>query len=83
MVGALPARVDSLFFYLLIFREGKGRRKRGREINVWLPLVRPLLGTWPTTEACALTGNQTGDALVHRPVLSPLSHTSQGRKHSF
>ena len=27
--------------------------------NVWLPLVHPLLGTWPKTRACALTGNQT------------------------
>ena len=40
--------------------------------------MRPLLGTWPTTQACALTGNQTSDYLVHRPVLNPLSHTSQG-----
>ena len=31
-----------------------------------------------TTQACALTGNGTSDPLVHRPVLSPLSHTSQG-----
>ena len=35
-------------------------------------------GTWPTTQACALTGNQTGDLLVCRPALNPLSHTSQG-----
>ena len=34
--------------------------------------------TWPATQACALTGNQTGDPLVRRPALSPLSHTSQG-----
>ena len=38
----------------------------------------PLLGTWPTTQACALTGNPTSDPLVCRPELSPLSHTSQG-----
>ena len=36
--------------------------------------------TWPTTQACALTGNQTGNPLVRRPVLNPLSHTSQGPK---
>ena len=24
---------------------------------MWLPLVRPLLGTWPATQACALTVN--------------------------
>ena len=44
-------------FYLFIFREGKGGRKREKNINVWLPLERPLLGTWPTIQACALTGN--------------------------
>ena len=42
--------------------------------------MRPLLGTWPTTQACAPTGNRTSAPLVHSPVLSPLSHTSQGRK---
>ena len=26
----------------------------------------PLLATWPATQACALTGNQTSDPLVHR-----------------
>ena len=36
------------------------------------------LGTWPTTQARALTGNPTRDPLVHRPALSPLSYTSQG-----
>ena len=43
-------------FYLFI--ERGERRKRERNINVWLPLVRPLLGTWPTTQAGALTGIQ-------------------------
>ena len=45
---------------------------------VWLPLERPLLGTWPETQACALTGNQTGNPLVRRLVLNPLSHARQG-----
>ena len=45
---------------------------------MWLPLVCSLLGTWPTTQAFALTGNQICNPLVRRPVLSPLSHTSQG-----
>ena len=57
-------------------------RERGREgernVNVWLPLACPLLGTWPTTQACALTGNRTGDPLVHRLMLHLPSHTSQG-----
>ena len=36
------------------------------------------LWTWPATQACALTGNRTGDLLVCRPAFNPLSHTSQG-----
>ena len=66
------------FIYLFLER-GEGREEeRERNINVWLPLVRPLLGTWPATQACALTGNGTSDRLVPRPALNPLSHTSQG-----
>ena len=49
-----------------------------RNINVWLPPVYPLLGTWPTTQACALSGNRISDSLVCRLVLNLLSHTSQG-----
>ena len=45
---------------------------------MWLPLTCPLLGTWPATQLYALTGNRTGDPLVCRPALSPLSHTRQG-----
>ena len=72
--------LDILKKYLLIFRERRGREKeRERNINVWLPVMRPLLGTWPATQACVLTGNQTSDPLVHRLALNPLSHTSQGR----
>ena len=37
-----------------------------------------LLGTWPATQACAGTGNQTNDPLVHWPELNLLSYTSQG-----
>ena len=43
-----------------------------------LTLARPLLGTWPTTQACALTGNPTRDLPVGGRVLNPLSHTNQG-----
>ena len=49
-----------------------------RNINVWLLLMHPLLGTWPATQACAPTGNQSCDPLIYRSALSPLSHTSQG-----
>ena len=41
---------------VFIFRE-RGREEE-REINIHMewPLVCPLLGTWPATQACALTG---------------------------
>ena len=57
---------------------GEGKEKeRARNINMWLPLVHSALRTWPTTPACARTGNQTCNPLVCRPVLNPLSYTSQ------
>ena len=61
--------------YVLLFFREKGVREGN--ISVWLPLGYPLLGTWPTTQACALTGNQTGDPLVRKQALIPPSHTSQ------
>ena len=65
-------------FIYLFLEKGKERRDRERNINVWLPFAHPLPGTWPATQACAPTGNRTGDPLVHRLALNPLSHTSQG-----
>ena len=45
-------------FIDLFLDRGEGREKeRERNINVWLPLERPLLGAWPATQACALTRN--------------------------
>ena len=65
-------------FYLFLERgEGK-EEERERNINVWLFLTCPLLGTWSPTQAHALTGNQTGNPLFHRPALNPLSYTIQG-----
>ena len=75
--------------YLFIFLErGEGRERKGeskregekpqcvREIIDWLPLAHPQLGTWPATQACALTGNQASDISVRLPALNPRSHTS-------
>ena len=45
---------------------------------MWLPLMRPLLGTWPITQVFVLTGNRTCDPLLCSPVLNPLSYASQG-----
>ena len=77
-------KVDFFFFFFkdfiyLFLERGEGReKKRERNSNVWLPLMCPLLGTWPTTQARALTGNRTGNPLVLRPALNPLSHPSHG-----
>ena len=67
------------FIYSFLERGERREKERERNNNVWLPLVHPLLGTWTATQAYALTGNQTGDPLVRRLVLNPLSHISQGR----
>ena len=72
----------SILFFLrfdLFLERGKGE-ERERNINVWLPLAHPQLETQPTSQACALTGNWTGNPLVYRVVLNPLSHTSQCEK---
>ena len=72
----LQKKKDFIYFFL---ESEEGREKeRERNIKVWLPLICPQLGTWPITQACALTGNQTSDPLVCRQALNPLSHTSQG-----
>ena len=61
-----------IFLFLFIFKDfiysflERGEDKE-RNINVQVPLMHPILATWPTTQACALTRNQTGDSLVHSP----------------
>ena len=41
-----------LIFIYLFLERGEGREKeRERNINVWLPLMHPLLGTRPTIQA--------------------------------
>ena len=62
--------------------EGREKESKGN-ISVMLSLTCPLPGTWPATQACAVTGNQTGNLLVCRLMLNPLSHTSQGRMLAF
>ena len=48
-------------FNFVFLDKGEGREtERERNINVWLPLVHPIQGTWPETQACALTRNRTG-----------------------
>ena len=78
----IPRSVSSppLFYFIYLFLDGVGEREKEKErnINVWLTLVCLLLGTWPATQACALTGNRTCNPLVCRPGLNPLSYMGQG-----
>ena len=62
-----------ILFIFIDRREGK-EKERERNINVWLLLGCPLLGTWPATQACALTGNGTGDPLVYAITQSTKLH---------
>ena len=78
MINLLFFKTDFTFYFL--------EREEGREKEKHQCVVAshaPPLGTWPATQACALTGNQTSNLLVCRPVLSPLSLTSQGIPASF
>ena len=70
-------------FYLLIFRERRREGEGEKQQCIWSPLAQPLLGTQPATQAYALTGNQTGNPLICRLVLSPLSHIIQGETGFF
>ena len=58
LVLSLISKYTYVFFTILFIyflERGEGREKeRERNINVWLPLTYPLLGTWPTTQACTL-----------------------------
>ena len=49
-------------------------------MDVCLLSTRPQLETRSTTQACALTGNQTSGPLILRLALNPLSHTSSGKR---
>ena len=85
-VSIYVSREALIFFVRFLFLEKEGRKRR-RETSICdrymdrLLLPHSQLGTWPATQACAPTGNRTGsNLLVCRPVLNPLSHTSQGKR---
>ena len=74
-----------LFFkYIYIWRKGKERRKRQGEtlmskgnIDQWSPTwAQPW--TKSVTQACALTGNRTGNPLLRGMTPNQLSHTGKG-----
>ena len=60
--------------YICFFKGGEERERN----TDWLPFPGPPNWDPPETQACALTGNPTGNPLVRRLVLNPLSRTSQG-----
>ena len=60
-----------------MFREREMRETLMCEREKCIDRLRHM-GTWPATQACALTGNRTCNISVHRPVLSSLSYTNQG-----
>ena len=69
--GILQSFFFFLRFYLFIFREEKAGRQSGRETSMCgCFLCAPQLGTWPATQACALTENWTSDPLVCRLALN-------------
>ena len=84
----LKSHLSIFFRVLFIFRErGREGERKGEKyqcvVASYTSTPPPTPGTWPTTQACALTGNQTGKPLVRRPALNPLSHTCQGTSLHF
>ena len=72
-------RGEKAWVYSSLFSFQKWRETSICERNIsWMPLTCPQSGTWPATQAWALTGNRTGNLLIHRLELNPLSHTSHG-----
>ena len=72
------------FFFYFLERGKRGRETLMCERNMdQLHLAHPQPWIWPATQAHALTGDQTCNPLVHRPVLNPLSHISQDKNSFF
>ena len=70
-----PSSSSSSRFYLFIFRERgrEGEREGEKHPCVVAPVVHPLLGTWPATQARA-DWESNHNRLVCSQVLHPLSH---------
>ena len=91
-MSVAPSTADYWFIYLcsrfhfyFYFRERgmEGEREDEKHQCVRETSIgaswHPQLGSWPSIQAYALTGNHISNLLVCRPVLNPLSHTSQGQ----
>ena len=71
------------FIYSLLDRGEEKKKERERNITVWLPLKCPILGTWPTTQVCALDWKSNWQHFGSQPTLNPVSYTSQGTNYYF
>ena len=70
----------NILFIYFRQRGGEGEREGKKHQCVVASQASPIGNlTWPTKQASTLTGNQTRDPLFCRPVLNPLSHSSQGQ----
>ena len=72
-----------LRFYLFTFGEREKEREKEGEEHQYVKDTSSVASHMSSTEDLAYNPsrcpeNQTSDLLVHRPVLNPLSHTSQG-----
>ena len=81
-VSILPTFVENLDIPLFFFKDFiyRQRGREGEKHQCVVAFRMPPTGelTWPATQACALIGNRTGNPLIRRSVVNPLSHTSQG-----
>ena len=68
-----------LFIYLFLEREEGKERGTKTSMCGCLSCI-PYWGLVPQPRNIPWTGNRTGDTLICRPVLDPLSHTSQGKR---
>ena len=70
MVAVRRCDLRRIFFLKILFIfEDRGREGETLVCERYidrLPLSHPQMGTWPTTQPCALAGNPTSDLLVCR-----------------
>nr|KAF6420625.1 hypothetical protein HJG59_009355 [Molossus molossus] len=89
-VPLIPLYILKNFFFFIDVRERERGREREREIETsmrenidWLPPACTTLGIGSTTWASALTGNLTGDPLVHGSMLNYLVPQAGPSLHFF
>ena len=79
-----PSATEMLFLqafpdlkkYLFLERQEEGESEREREKDTAMVTSQP--GTKPATQACALTGNRTGDLLMNGMMAQPTVPCGQG-----